>query len=168
MLVLWCKGLSCESLCLTICMDGSTGTDVNRALTSNDVITSPSSSFLGGCWTKWCVFLRWWGDWPTRVWWCTLAPLPHHMLWIPYWTLWAWGGANFVDFGKALNLGGTALVGYSFLSFWSLSPPVCFMSLSVCISLFFILVVGSLLRTLYVLVSSKMPKLCWCSLVYPW
>ena len=56
-------------------------------------------------------------------------------------------------FGEAIQLGGTALVGYSFLNFESLIPPVCFMSFNVCISLFLCLDVGSLLRTLYVLVS---------------
>ena len=50
-------------------------------------------------------------------------------------------------------MGGTALVGYSFLYFESLIPPVCFMSFNVCISLFLSLDVGFLLRTLYVLVS---------------
>ena len=58
------------------------------------------------------------------------------------------GGASFVDFGKAINLGEIALVRYSSLYFWLPSPPVYFMSLSVCISLYLILVVGSLLRTL--------------------
>ena len=57
-------------------------------------------------------------------------------------------GANFVDFGQAIKLGGTALMGYSFLFFWLLSPSVCFMSLGVCMSLILSLVVGSLLSTL--------------------
>ena len=48
-------------------MEGSTGTEVKRALTSKDVITSPGSNLLEWiCWTKCCVFLRWWVDWPTR------------------------------------------------------------------------------------------------------
>ena len=51
-------------------------------------------------------------------------------------------------FGKAINLGGAALVGYSFLYFESLMPPHCFMSFSVCMGLFLSLDVGSLLRTL--------------------
>ena len=48
-------------------MEGSTGTEVKRALTSNDVITSPGSNLLEWiCWTKCCVFLRWWGNWATK------------------------------------------------------------------------------------------------------
>ena len=48
-------------------MEGSTGTEVKRGLTSKDVITSPGSNLLEWiCWTKCCVFLRQWGDWPTR------------------------------------------------------------------------------------------------------
>ena len=48
-------------------MEGSTGTEVKRALTSKNVITSPGSSLLLWiCWIKCCVFLRWWEDWPTR------------------------------------------------------------------------------------------------------
>ena len=35
-------------------------------------------------------------------------------------------GAKFVEFSKAIKLGGTTLVRYSFLHFWSLSPPDCF------------------------------------------
>ena len=62
-------------------------------------------------------------------------------------------GANFAYFGEAIKLGGTTLVGHSFLHFESLIPPVCFMSFNVCICLFLSLDVGSLLRTLYVLVS---------------
>ena len=39
-------------------MDGATGTDVKRAFTSKEVMTSPGSSFLPyNCWIKWCVFL---------------------------------------------------------------------------------------------------------------
>ena len=82
------------------------------------------------------------------VWWCMPALLAPHMLWNPYWTLWVWGGANFVYFGEAIKCGGTVLVGYSFLYFDSLIPPECFMSFSVCMSLFLSLDVGSLLRTL--------------------
>ena len=37
---------SCCSLCLTIWMDGANGTDVKRALTSKEVMTSPGSSLL--------------------------------------------------------------------------------------------------------------------------
>ena len=45
--------LSCCNLCLTICMVGCTGTDVNRALTSNEVMLSPVSNFLPCiCWMK--------------------------------------------------------------------------------------------------------------------
>ena len=38
MLVLCGRVLSCCSLCFTICMDGCTGTDVNRAFTSKEVM----------------------------------------------------------------------------------------------------------------------------------
>ena len=38
--------VSCCSLCLTIWMDGCTGTDVKRALTSYEVMISPASNFL--------------------------------------------------------------------------------------------------------------------------
>ena len=51
-------------------------------------------------------------------------------------------------FGEAIKLGGTALVGYSFLYFESLIPPDCFISFGVCMSFFLSLEVGSLLRTL--------------------
>ena len=82
--------------------------------------------------------------------------LPPHMLWNPYWTLWASGGCQLCEFWAGQkNFGGTALVRYNFLYFWSLSPPVCLMSLNVCISLFLSLLVGSLLRVLYVLVSDN-------------
>ena len=60
MLVLFGMVLSCCNLCLTICMAGFTGTEVNKAFTST--FYPPWS-----CWMKWCVFLRWCGDWPTRV-----------------------------------------------------------------------------------------------------
>ena len=33
---------SCVNFCYTICMEGSTGTDVNRAFTSKDVMNSQS------------------------------------------------------------------------------------------------------------------------------
>ena len=67
MLVLNWRVLSCCSLCLNICMDGCTGTDVNRAFTSKEVMTSPGSNLLpSSCWIKCWVFLRWCGDWPTR------------------------------------------------------------------------------------------------------
>ena len=56
MLVLCGTVGSCCNFCLTICMDGVTGTDVKRALISKEVMTSLSSSLLP------CVFLRWWGD----------------------------------------------------------------------------------------------------------
>ena len=35
----------CANFCWTMWMEGSTGTEVNRALTSNDVITSPVPTF---------------------------------------------------------------------------------------------------------------------------
>ena len=63
------------------------------------------------------------------------------------------GDANFMDFGKAIEFGGTALVGYSCLYLVLLRPPVCLMSLRIVISLFLRLLVGSFLSTLYVLVS---------------
>ena len=56
------------------------------------------------------------------------------------------GGANFVYFAKAIELGGTALVGQSCLHLLVLRPPV--MSLSRVMSLFLRLLVGSFLRTL--------------------
>ena len=56
-------------------------------------------------------------------------------------------------FGKAIELGGTALVGYGCLYLLVLRPPVCFMSLSKVMSLFLRWLVGSFLRTLYVLLS---------------
>ena len=60
MLVLWGSVGSCDSFCCTICMEGSTGTDVNRAFTSKDVLTFPVSSLTCViCSTKCCVFLRW-------------------------------------------------------------------------------------------------------------
>ena len=46
MAVLCGRDVSCCSLFLTICMEGWTGTEVNRALTSKDVMTSPGCSFL--------------------------------------------------------------------------------------------------------------------------
>ena len=46
MLVLCGRVLSCCNLCLTICMAGRTGTEVNKVFTSKEVMTSPSSNFL--------------------------------------------------------------------------------------------------------------------------
>ena len=61
MLVLCGKFGSCSNFCLTIWVDGATGTDVKRALTSKEVMTSPGSSLLPcNCWIKCCVFFRWW------------------------------------------------------------------------------------------------------------
>ena len=63
MLVLWGNIGSWSNLCLTIVMKGSTGTEVNRALTSYNVITSPGSSFTFCMYcTKCWVFLRWCRD----------------------------------------------------------------------------------------------------------
>ena len=44
----------------------STGTEVKRALTSYDVITSPGSSLLFWICLIKCVFLMWLRDWPTK------------------------------------------------------------------------------------------------------
>ena len=44
---------------------------------------------------------------------------------------------HLINFGEAIKLGGTALVGYTFLFIGSLSPPVCLLYLSVLISWFF-------------------------------
>ena len=67
MAVLCGREVSCCNLCLTICMEGWTGTEVKSALTSKDVMTSPGCSFLSCiCWMKCWVFLRWCGDLPTR------------------------------------------------------------------------------------------------------
>ena len=53
MLVLCGRVLPCCSLCFTICMDGCTGTDVKRAFTSKEVMTSPGSNLLPwSCWMK--------------------------------------------------------------------------------------------------------------------
>ena len=66
MLVICGRVGSCANLCWTIWMEGSTGTEMKRALTSKDVITSPGSSLLVWiCWTKCCAF-EVVGDWPTR------------------------------------------------------------------------------------------------------
>ena len=46
MLVLCGSVGSCCNLCLTICIAGRTGTEVKRALTSKEVMTSPGSSLL--------------------------------------------------------------------------------------------------------------------------
>ena len=46
MLVLCGRVLSCCSLCLTNCMAGWTGTEVNKAFTLKEVMTSPGSNFL--------------------------------------------------------------------------------------------------------------------------
>ena len=48
MLVLCGKVLSCCSLCLTIWMEGWTGTDVKRALTSKEVMVSLVPTFCLG------------------------------------------------------------------------------------------------------------------------
>ena len=54
-------GSSCN-FCFTICMDGVTGTDVKKALTSKEVMASPGSSLLlCNCWMECWEFLRWWG-----------------------------------------------------------------------------------------------------------
>ena len=90
MLVLCGRVLSCCSLCFTICMDGCTGTDVNRAYTSKEVMTSPGSNLLPwSCWIKCWVFLRWCGDWPTRgLMMCDSSLATPHVL-DPYWKQWA-------------------------------------------------------------------------------
>ena len=44
--VLCGRVVSCCSLCLTIWMEGWTGTEVNRALTSYDVMLSPACSLM--------------------------------------------------------------------------------------------------------------------------
>ena len=36
----------CCNFCLTTCMDGATGTDVKKAITSKEVMTFPGSSLL--------------------------------------------------------------------------------------------------------------------------
>ena len=46
MLVLCGSVGACCNFCLTICMDGATGADVKRTLTSKEVMTSPGSSLL--------------------------------------------------------------------------------------------------------------------------
>ena len=61
---------------------------------------------------------------------------------------WSEGDACFVDFREAIELGGTALVGYSCLYLWVVRPPVCLMSLGRVMSLFLRWEVGSLGRTL--------------------
>ena len=67
MLVLWCSVESCVNFCCIMCMEGSTGTEVKRALTSFEIISSPGSSLaFCMCWTECCVFLRCGGDWPTK------------------------------------------------------------------------------------------------------
>ena len=86
-----------------MCRDGSTGSEVSRALTSNDVITSPGSSFLFWICRKNVCFYSGGETGQPMVWWCKPVLLPHYMLWTPYWTLWGWGGANFMDFRKAIN-----------------------------------------------------------------
>ena len=53
-----------------------------------------------------------------------------------------------MNLGKAIELGGTALVGYNCLYLLVLRPPVCFMSLGRVMSLFLSWLVGSFLRTL--------------------
>ena len=54
----------------------------------------------------------------------------------------------FVNFGKAIKHGGTALVGYNCLHFMMLRPPVCLMSLSREMGLFLSWMVGSFGSTL--------------------
>ena len=52
-----------------LCIEGSMGIEVKRALPSYDAMTSPDSSLaFCMCCTKCCVFLRWCGDWPTKGW----------------------------------------------------------------------------------------------------
>ena len=52
---------------LTVVIEGSMGIGVKKALVSNNVIMSPSSSFtFWMCSTKCWMFLRWCGDWPTK------------------------------------------------------------------------------------------------------
>ena len=53
MFVLWHSVGSCSNICCTMCMEGSTGMEVKKALTSYDVITSPGSSLaFCMCWTN--------------------------------------------------------------------------------------------------------------------
>ena len=63
LVLLGCAGSWCN-LCLTMLIEGSTGTDVKRALTLYDVVSSHCSSFTFCiCCTKCWVFSRWCGDW---------------------------------------------------------------------------------------------------------
>ena len=103
MLVLCCGVGSCANFSCTIRMKESTGTVVKRALTWCDVINSPGSSLmLWICWTKCGGF---WGK-PVL--------LPPHKLWTPYWTLWIWWGAKFMNFGEAIKLRGDSTCGIQF------------------------------------------------------
>ena len=135
-------------------MEGATGTDVNKALTSKEVMTSPGCSlFPCNCWMKCCVFIRWWGT--------SLLGVDdvYQFFGHPIGCGTSTGhygperGAYFMNFGKAIDFGGTALVGYNCLYLVLLRPPVCLMSLSIAVNLFLRLLVGSFLSTLYLLVS---------------
>ena len=143
-LVLCGSMVSCVNFCWTIWMDGSTGTDVKRALTSNDVMVSPGCNltcFM--CSTKCCVF-RWCEDWPTKgaddAWQHFGHPLLDTM---------DLSGCQLYGFWAAHKTwGGIVLVGYNFLYVELLSPSVCVMSLRVLMGWFLNLMVGSLLMVL--------------------
>ena len=61
MLVLCGRVVSSCNLCFTIWMAGWTGTEVNKAFTSKEMMTSPGSNFLPWSCCMKCVFLRWCG-----------------------------------------------------------------------------------------------------------
>ena len=62
-------------------------------------------------------------------------------------------GCQLYEFWEGHRIWGNCMVGYNCLYLVSLRSPVCLMSLSIVIRLFFRLLVGSLFSTLYVLVS---------------
>ena len=130
-------------------MEGSTGTEVKRALTSKDVITSPGLNLLERiCWTKYCVFLRWWGDWPTRDLMMYASSFATPFVMETLLDTMGLRGCQHCVFWGGHKIWGTALVGYSFLYFESLIPPDSFISFNVCMSLFLSLEARYLLRTL--------------------
>ena len=88
---------------------------------------------------KCCVFLRWCGDCPTRglMMWASSLATPYVMD-----PLLENNGSKgctcFMNFGKAIEFRGTALVGYNCLYMLVLRPPVCLMSLRREMSFFFL------------------------------
>ena len=119
-------------------MEGSTGIEVKRALTSKDVITSPGSELLEWiCWTKCCVFLRWWGDWTTRNLMMYASSFATPYVTEPLLNTMGLRGCQLCVFWGGCKMWGDRTCGIQFPVLGVSDSSRLFMSFSVCMVLFF-------------------------------